>query len=182
MKRKLFLSSTNYDMANLRKKICEKLKKYEDTYDYKLVEYQNLDTMTVDGKSHAHDICLDSVGDCSIVVLVVNKRYGEQYSGTKYPEYKGISVTHAEVKLAILKKMLFITIVNKNTFDERRKYKRSNKKYKCQYVDKPEVFSLIDEVQSNKYTSNWIESFASYKEAETKLENLLQAVFKIKTN
>lgn len=147
----VFLSSTCYDLPDLRAELEEFLQ--EKGHGTLLSDRE---TFPVNPGVHRHDICIDNVKLCDLFVLVINKRYGAPY----YRD-ESISITHAEFRQAIASKKQIIVYVRRNVFDERMSYQKNHtaeKPYIPAHVDKNEVFTFIDEIQKDE-TGIWLQQF-----------------------
>ncbi len=67
-------------------------------------------------------VCISAINWNDVLLLIIDKRYGCDYSGNNYPEYNGKSVTWAEVHA---KKIPLYTFVRDNIWNERDIYKRN---------------------------------------------------------
>jgi len=170
--KKIFLSSTVFDLADLRPALASALEVY-GTYE---VVYNESPRFPVKRNLHSHDICLDAVKDCDTYILVIDKRYGGTYAGTKYPK-KDVSITWYEYITALEQGKEIYTFVRKETWDERPIYKRYKQKYQDKelepfHVDDTRVFEFIDYIV-HQPKSNWINQFNTVEDLKKVLEERL---------
>ncbi|MBI4689529.1 MAG: DUF4062 domain-containing protein [Nitrospirae bacterium] len=93
--KKVFISSTCFDLKDLRSELANALKEW----GYMPIWNESPDFPKKHGL-HAHDTCIDAVKECDIYLLIIDKRYGGTYAGNKYPK-EDISITWYETKIAL---------------------------------------------------------------------------------
>lgn len=167
-KKTIFISSTCYDLADIRSELAFFLKNYG-----KKVLWSESPDFPVDFYTHSHDICLDNVKKSDQLILIIDKRYGGIYAGNKYPK-ENISITQYEVKIAMEMQIPIITFVRNTVWTERAIYKHNLKKeikISPFYVDSIKVFELIDFILHSK--SNWIYQFENSLDLKLKLKTIL---------
>src|SRR6266851_5171519 len=96
--RRVFLSSTCYDLEDFRALIRAEIEKLG--YEVWASESQDF---PVHSGLHNHDNCLRNVEACDLYVLIISNRYGSTYDGKLYPKHplreqpeKTVSVTWYE--------------------------------------------------------------------------------------
>lgn len=134
---KVFLSSTCYDLADVRAVLEGYLQCHGHT---PLLSDRH--SFPIDPGMHRHDICVQQVSTADLFVLVVDRRYGAPYERNK-----DISITHAEFSAAA-GKVPMIAFVRRSAWDERNTF-RANPSLKLTAVDNPKTFKLLDEVQAH---------------------------------
>jgi hypothetical protein len=134
---KIFLSSTCYDLKDLRSEI-------ENFYAGKGVNLLLSDraTFPVIAGLHRHDICLENVKNCELLLAIIDSRFGSLY-------YKdnSISITWAELRKAIETNKEIIVFIRNEIFNERqtcRHNQERNNKFDPFFVDNIKTFDLID--------------------------------------
>lgn len=171
--KKIFLSSTVFDLVDLRLALASALEAH-GTYE---VVYNESPKFPIKRGIHSHDVCLDAVKECDIYILVIDKRYGGTYAGTKYPK-KDVSITWYEYITAFKKGKEIHTFVRKETWDERPIYKRYKQKYQGKelepfYVDDIRVFEFIEYVV-HQPKCNWIDQFNTVEDLKRVLQERLR--------
>lgn len=174
MRPKAFLSSTSYDLADLRAELVELL----DALGFEPVYFESPD-FPVPGGLHSHDVCLDAVASCDTYILVINRRYGGEYAGTRYPAMRGLGITHAESRLAFeLDKRVFV-FVRQALWDERATVRANAAKgvfVAPVHADSPRIFDLIDEIL-HRQADNWIHFVDSFRDS-VRLKQLVTAALR----
>jgi hypothetical protein len=157
-----FLSSTCYDLADLRAEVEKFL--LEKGYSLLL---SNRSNFPVAPGTHRHDICIDNVSKCDLFVLVVDKRFGAPYY-----KISDISITWAEFREAIKCKKRIVAFVRQDIFNERLTYgKNKSVEFKPAFTDNIKTFHLIDEIQ-NYPEGVWMQPFSTSVEVKEMLGNL----------
>ncbi|MEE8574579.1 MAG: DUF4062 domain-containing protein, partial [Thermodesulfobacteriota bacterium] len=173
-KKKIFISSTCYDLPDTRAELRVALKRWG--YD---VILSDSDEFPVAQNMHSHDICLDEVKECDIYLLVIDKRYGGTYKGTKYKKRRK-SITWCESILAYDEEKVIITFVREKVSNEKPTYKdniRAGNEFIPHHVDNNKVFKFIDSIVSRK-TNNWITTFTDSVNLKKKLKTRLDELKK----
>ena len=172
-KLKVFVGSTAFDLADVRAEIIEAIR----DWGYAPVSFEAPE-FRVETGIHSHDVCLDGIEDCDIYLLVISKRYGGAYVGTKYPRFKDISITHAETKLAFELRTPVVSFVRNEIWNERPIIK-ANLKLGIEitpfYADSLEVYEFIDDIVHNE-TNNWIRQFSTSLDLKSSLRAALAQV------
>lgn len=175
---KIFLSSTCYDLKDLR----AELEIFLRAKDHSLLLSDRLN-FPVNPSIHRHDVCIENVGQCDLYILIIDSRFGAPY-------YKdpSISVTWAEFREAIRTNRRIVSFVRKDVFSERDTFKKTKRLFLEELEDfekdkaeeianrlKPstnnKIFDLIDEVQAHP-SGIWQGFFDNSTEVKVQLDNL----------
>ena len=165
---KIFLSSTCYDLTDLR----AALEDYLEKSGHKVLLSDRSDFL-VDPGQHRHNVCVDNAAKSEFMIVIVDSRFGALYTGDK-----SISVTWAEARAALAAKVEMIVFVRRAVFIERLTWKK-NPCITPAHCDDTRVFKFIDELQRHP-SGLWIDTqFDDVMDIITRLENL-QFVERIK--
>lgn len=134
---KIFLSSTCYDLADVR----GVLENYFQNHGHTPLLSDRLG-FRIDPGMHRHEVCIQQVVTANLFILVVDRRYGAPYARDK-----SISITHAEFKAAV-GEIPMIAFVRRAVWDERNTF-RKNPMLNPTTVDNAKTFSLIDDIQAD---------------------------------
>lgn len=158
----IFLSSTCYDLRDLRPEIEHYFKSKADE-----VLLSDRATFPVNPDQHRHDVCIENVKKCDLFLLVIDGRFGSEYH-----KNKNISITQAEFREAISENKRIIAFIRKEVWDERNLYKKNAEtEIKLMFVKDKRLFQFIDEIQNHE-KGIWIEMFTSSVEVKERLDNL----------
>ncbi|MGA2407163.1 MAG: DUF4062 domain-containing protein [Bacteroidales bacterium] len=163
---KIYLSSTCYDLVDLRAELERFLKQKRHE-----ILLSDRATFPVEIGVHRHDVCINNVEQCDLFILVIDGRFGAPY----YRD-NNISITWAEFNEAIRKECKIIAFVRKAVFNERQSFHHNTKmgnKFEPFFADTIKVFYLIDEIQIHE-GGYWIEQFENSVEIKDRLENLYE--------
>lgn len=122
MKKKVFISSTCFNLKDLRSEVAVAL----EEWGY-LPLWNESRSFPIKPGTHSHDICLDNVKKCDIFVLIIDSRYGGIYAGNNYPK-KEISISQYEFEIAFNEKKEVYIYVRDTVWNERPSYKKNVKK------------------------------------------------------
>src|ERR1700716_402475 len=75
---RIFLSSTAYDLSDLRAFTIDMLEKSGHE-----VLFHESPTFPARVGLHSHDQCIEAVADCDLVVCIIDRRYGGRYAGAR---------------------------------------------------------------------------------------------------
>lgn len=92
----IFLSSTVKDLRDCRAEVVSELQ----SKGIKVIYSESPEFAGILG-DNVYDICLQNVLSSSYFVIILDRKYGELYKGTKHERFKGISITHAELRVAL---------------------------------------------------------------------------------
>ena len=163
---KIFLSSTCYDLADLRAEV----ERFLTNSGHELL-LSDRTTFPVKARQHRHYVCIENVKLCDLLIAIVDKRYGAPY----YQD-PTISITWAELRKAIEFNKDIIAFVRKEIFNERQTCRHNQKKgniFTPFFTDNIKTFDLIDEIQQNE-SGIWIQPFENSVEIKERLENLYE--------
>jgi len=187
---KVFLSSTAYDLLDIRAMVIDILTKQGHE-----VIYHESPTFPAKVDLHSHDQCILAIENCDTVVCVLDKRYGGEYRGEILKDDKPIkfailgkdskgeklkqeieipihkmSITWCELNRAYALNKNVITFSRQRTLDEKetRRHNQYLKTFRPAYAEKNELFDLIDWITKQK-RNNWIVPFNTVVDFEDKL-------------
>lgn len=168
---RVFISSTCYDLKYIR----ENLKYFIKTIGYEPVLSED-GAVFYDPNSHTHDSCIAEVLNCQIFVLIIGGRYGGKFKDNEY------SITNAEYKEAVNKKIPIFTLVDNSVYNEHHVYidnKKNNKEnlnnIRFPSVDNIKIFEFIDEVRSQTINNSLV-SFKDFSDIENYLRQQWSAM------
>lgn len=115
---KVFISSTCYDLGQIRDSLSE----FISSYYYETVLSERGDVF-YHPDLHTHASCVNEVENCQLFILLIGGRFGGSY---KYDTTK--SITNAEYEAAVLKKIPVFTFIKKDVFDDHRYYQKNKSK------------------------------------------------------
>jgi hypothetical protein len=159
---KVFLSSTIYDLRDLRDAFESALRK--EGYTVMASEYGSI---PVYSSKHSYEVCLEAARTCDCLIAVIDGRFG----GTM-PDGK-TSITQAEIEAALGKRKQVYVFVRQGVWDAKEIYsahaKAGHPFVASKIVDDERVFHVIDEIRKRP-TGNWIFQF-------NRLNDLIETVF-----
>ena len=165
---KIFLSSTCYDLTDLR----AVLEDYLEKLGHQILLSDRSD-FPVDPNQHRHDVCVENAAKSELIIVIIDRRFGALYSGDN-----SISVTWAEARAALAAEVNMIVFVRRAVFTERRTWKK-NPSLEPAHCDDARVFKFIDELQLHQ-SGPWIDTqFDNVMDIITRLKNI-QFIEKIK--
>lgn len=187
---KIFLSSTAYDLLDIRAKVIEILSKQGHE-----VIFHESPTFPAKVDLHSHDQCVLAIEDCDMVVCVLDKRYGGEYRGELLKDNKPVkfsilgrdakgeklkqeieipihkmSITWCELNQAYSLNKNVITFSRQRTLDEKetRRHNQYLKTFRPAYAERNELFDFIDWI-TKQSRNNWIVPFNTVVDFEEKL-------------
>lgn len=180
---KIFISSTAYDLFDIRSFLVQKLENLGHT-----VLYNESPTFPAKLNLHSHDQCLEAVKTADLVICLIDKRYGGNYSGklfdlnseavqiklrdqTLFYKYKELSITWMELITADEAGIPIITFARYKTLDEKEVRRKNHHviDFKPAYVEKIQVFDFLDWI-TQRSLNNWIVSFYNFLDFQAKIE------------
>ncbi len=172
-KKTIFLSSTAYDLPDLRPEVSAFLKQH----GFQVLYHESSHFPKKKGM-HSHDACLDAVKECDVFILVIDRRWGGDYCGTKYPR-RDISITWYEYQIALEENREIHTFVRDKVWNERKTYKvnRANAAFIPAHVDDVRVFDFVDYVVHSQ-KDNWVEQFTDSVDLKRKLLQRLKPAYR----
>ncbi len=146
---KVFISSTCYDLMQIRDSLFEFVKEYyyEPILSDKGDVFYHPDL-------HTHESCINEIENCQLFILIIGGRFGGKY---KYDAIK--SITNAEYEAAKVKNIPVFTFIKREVYEDHRLYQR-NKKNK-DVVEKIEFPSI----ENQEYAINIFEFINSVRQA-----------------
>ncbi len=139
----IFLSSTVENLRDCRAEVVKELEsrgikiRYSESPDFAGIPRNNV-----------YDICLQNVLSSSHFIIILDRKYGEPYQGTRYERFKGISITHAELKVALEDKDKPILFYVRDYVRHHYKTWKNNPDLKCDIMHG--VFAMIKEFEETK--------------------------------
>ncbi len=171
--RKVFLSSTYFDLRDLRQIVAD----YLGRRGIRVTRSDDPGFSRSSG-GHKNDICLKTVRQTPHFLLIIDGRGGELYAG-RNRRYKkeGLTITHAETREAFKKKTGWNCYVR---YDILIKYgvwvhNRRREDIDFEGVDK-RVFRILDEIE---HLGKWREVFDTPEDLLPKLSKLFQVERKL---
>ena len=169
--RRVFISSTVYDLFRERKGIHDLLltlsndyiefqpvmSEYPDTFKHKKDDFIS---------SHSYDICLEKIENCDYMILVINKRYN--LIKEKDAEY---SITHREYHKSKELGIPCIKFVRQQALDARQLLNREESQ---SYVEEKHlgVFKFIDEITRSE-AGNWFFTYGNSRDLVSTIKSVL---------
>lgn len=178
-RKNIFVSSTGYDLKDLRSEIKPFLheKGFKKVYCYEYPDFP------VHEPIHTHDNCIEVVKKADIYIQIIDGRYGGKYSGSLYKNVideistkysQDICISWAEFVQAKNLNKRIIIFVRDSVWDEKPIYELNKKRgleIETYHTDK-RVFKFIDYMNKN-INNNWIYQFRDLSELKVKLEKIL---------
>jgi hypothetical protein len=164
--KKVFLGSTSKDLKDVR----AELRQLIPSLGFELICFEDPEFKKRPGK-HAHDMCLDNVPDCDIYVLIIDERFGEEYSGSD-ANLKRKSVTWAEVQAALRENKIICTFVRRDVWREKATWAWNRDKgieIEPYCAKDKRVFEFIEFIATQSH-DNWIEQFEDTVELKRRIE------------
>lgn len=167
--KKVFISSTSHDLEDVRPEVARTLA----DWGFEPIWHESPDFQVKHGL-HSHDVCLDEVKGCDIYLLIISKRYGGTYAGTKYPK-EDISITWYETKIAFQESKRMMIFIREKVWDERATYKFNMKAgihIKTFHADNPKVFDFIDYINAQP-VNTWMDTFRNVVDLKERIRKRL---------
>lgn len=174
----LFLSSTCYDLVDLRHELRQHLE--QRGFMVRLSEDPS-SAFFVDPTADSIASCLKNVEESEVIVCIIDRLYGPELPS----QYGGLSATHCEVKHARKHKKPIFTFIRDQAFLEYQQL-RGDSSAKVHWVekDRPDrrpkwvefVKELIELPRSGQW-SNFFDQFRSVVDLKSKIENRLVKLF-----
>lgn len=152
---KVFISSTCYDLLQIRDTLFEYIK----SYYYEPVLSEKGDVF-FHPDLHTHESCLNELENCQLFILIIGGRFGGSY---KFDTSK--SVTNAEYEAAKLKKIPVFTFIKREVYEDHRVYQKNKhdaglvKKITFPSIEKQEyaikIFEFIDKVRLSDVNNSY---------------------------
>ncbi|XDD53083.1 DUF4062 domain-containing protein [Leptospira sp. WS4.C2] len=168
----IFISSTIYDLLDLRAEIYDHL--VLSGFTVRLSDIDQSDFEVYPDKS-AIEICLENVRRSDYFVIILDKRYGKTVENLGYPK---ISVTHLEYLEAKKYSIPILFYVRDKTLSEFNIFSSNKVKFKFNWINESEtgIFSLIENHGKalKKSDNNWIIPFKNSIEIKLSIEKKLR--------
>jgi len=170
---KIFLSSTLYDLRDLRNIVETEL--IEDGHH---VLASESGTIPIEAGKHSYDLCLKAAEQCDCLVAIIDGRFGGLMpNGVQ-------SITEAEITAALIHNRCVLVFVRQAVWDAKEVYKKymasGTKFHQTKIVTDPRVFELIDRLRG-KDTDNWLFQFNLPKDLLAQVRNQLKSARPQKT-
>ena len=154
MERRVFVSSTVYDLEDERNHVRKVLHEHRGCVTFSTLMSEKADfplTPTDISLRHSFDACVEAVAAAEYCILLVKQRYGApviSYGG------RAISITHREYLEAYTRRMPLFIFVDQRTWDARNALKRGLEQ---DFVPREHIrlFDLVDEI-AHQPRSNWM--------------------------
>ena len=160
---RVFISSTVYDLIDIRAELAEQLRAIGIT---PVLSDDKLSDFRVQHNVNSIETCLINVESCDEFLLVLDQRYGPTLE--KF-DYGKISATHLEYQRAIEKKIPVQVYVRDRLEADFIIWKRNKRSESVTlpWISKTEDFGLFEfldehtKLQANATTSNWYSTFTN---------------------
>lgn len=162
---RVFVSSTCYDLSLLRSQLRIFIK--DLGYEPIMSDYEDV---LYDPRIHTHTGCVDEVGNCDVLVLIIGSRFGgkavpealskidfevlknESASVESLKETANLSVTQLEVLTAIEHSMPVYTFIDKRVWHDHALYEKN----KSNSIAEKIVYPSIEKQETAKYIFEFI--------------------------
>lgn len=171
-KPRIFISSTFYDLKQIR----ADLDRFIVSLGYEPV--RNEEGNIPYGKDvPLEEYCYKEISNIDILVSIIGSRYGST-SSIKDSD-KENSISQMELTTAIKEDKQVFIFIDKNVYTEYNTYLRNkdNPNIKYHYVDNPNIYKFIEEINSLKKNNN-IKSFESVHDINNYLKEQFAGLFK----
>ncbi|WP_018343899.1 DUF4062 domain-containing protein [Cytophaga aurantiaca] len=152
---KVFVSSTCYDLIQIRDSLFEFIK----SYYYEPILSEKGDVF-FHPDLHTHESCLNELENCQLFILIIGGRFGGSY---KFDTSK--SITNAEYEAAKIKKIPIFTFIQREVYEDHRVYQKNKhnkaliKKINFPSIEKQEyavkIFEFIDKVRLSDFNNSY---------------------------
>lgn len=162
--RKLFLSSTCYDLGDVRTLV----EAWALRHGYEPL-LSDRASFPVDPNIHRHDDCLANAKRADLFVLVLGSRFGAPYYADQ-----SISITWAEFRAASQSKVPMAIFIDKRLWDERNQYRARpwwRRWWWPTFAKDPRLFAFVSEIQARP-NGYWMEIFGVPQAIIDRLDNL----------
>lgn len=149
---KIFLSSTIYDLKDLRNAVQSALAEKGYT-----VLASEAGSIPIDSSKHSYDICLEAARKCDCLIAIIDGRFGGVMPDKK------TSITLAEIEAALENRRHVLAFVRQGVWDAMevcKTYKKAGYPFVTnKLVQDARVFDVIDSIRK-RATGNWLFQFA----------------------
>ena len=172
---RVFVSSTCYDLSEVRDVLVEFIKSYG--FDPVLSDRGDV---FYHPDVHTHDSCVNEVDNCEIFILIIGGRFGGNYVADSEK-----SIVNAEYSAARKKKVPVFTFVKRSVFSDHFVYKKNRDETISDKIVFPsiennshakKIFGFIDEVRLSS-SNNGFFSFDLAREITTALRKQWAGMF-----
>lgn len=174
-KPRVFISSTFYDLRQIRADIDQFLK----SLGYETVRNE-VGAIPYGKEKPLEDDCVKEVEHCDILVSILGGRFGSESKETEIVEQqlKRTSITQRELKTAIEKEKQVYIFIDKNVNAEYQTYliNKDNKDINYCYVDDSRIYSFIEWVKNLEHNNN-IKSFETAEDINNYLREQFAGLF-----
>lgn len=171
--KRVFVSSTVYDLEHERRLIREVLESYSEPtgirFECALSDHPDFPITPLDrATKHSYAMCIEAVAKCDYFVLIIGQRYGAaivNHDGSM------VSITHREYREAQRLNIPRFILVDGATWDAKHLHDRG----KSQTVvpdSQLGVFKLIDEIRQQA-RGNWLDIYRSQAEMLSTISTFL---------
>lgn len=155
---RIFVSSTCYDLVDLRKEVEEHLRSLGLQ---PVMSDQACSDFEVSPNADSIECCLVNVRDSDVFVCVLSQRYGPPLDDFGYP---GLSATHVEYLEARKRGMRILFYVRDRTGAEHGLWRKDKANFKPRWVREPKLFEFLEAHQAppaapGATTTNWFTAF-----------------------
>lgn len=151
----VFISSTVYDLLDLRPELTEFLR--ADGFKVR-VSGGKVEDFDVEAVGDSIETCLTNVARSDVVVSIVDRRYGPVLP---HGEHKNISATHAEIRHARKQRIPVFVFVRDKSLEEFAMMRRNGPDIKTNWVE-PEKkdqrsrwYDFVKELSALEHHANW---------------------------
>lgn len=172
-KKKVFISSTVYDLRSERKFIRALLEEFNRVpgiqFEFLVSDHPDFPISPSDRTlKHSYDICLDNVARADYFILLLKKRYGDAIVENKGDK---ISITHMEFREARRRKIPRFVLVDQRTWDAKQAHNQGQKQNFIGPKHTP-IFDFIDEIRK-RTKGNWLDMFGNKSDIEIIINSFL---------
>jgi len=147
----VFLSSTVYDLKDLRNFLEFELKRW----GYEVLASES-GSIPVDSSLHSYETCIAAAKECDVLIGIIDGRFGGMFRDT------GSSITFAEIDTAFRAGKRVYVFVRRGVWDAREQYKRDRQRgasfSPSKIVTDERVFQLVDQLLFRD-SGNWLFQF-----------------------
>lgn len=157
-KPRIFISSTCYDLNDIRSELTDYLIKQ----NFEVLNSQ-LKNFGVAPGAHSHNACLEQINNTDYFVLIIGGRRGGTFIGSEK------SITNEEYLLAVKKGIPIIIFLSKRVNNAIPLYKKNPSADFTSVVQDIRVFSFIDYIRASS-EDNWIFEFENVNDIKDTLK------------
>ena len=146
-RKRMFLSSTCYDLAEVR----DAVERWAETKGYSPM-LSDRANFPVDINMHRHDVCLANAKTADLFILLVAGRFGAPYYADS-----NISITWAEYRAASESGVPMAVFVDERVWNERQRH-RAHPEEKLEFTKNSKIFAFLSEIQDSSH-GYWMEIY-----------------------